>query len=33
MLDLPASRIHVINDFVSDDECTAMEEAAEGKLG
>ena len=32
MLDRPASRIHVIEDFISDEECKAMEEAAQTKL-
>lgn len=32
MLDRPASKIHVIEDFISPEECVAMEEAAKPKL-
>ena len=32
MLDRPSSRVHVIEDFITDEECQAMEEAALPKL-
>jgi hypothetical protein len=32
MLDRPASRVHVIENFISPEECEAMEEAAKPKL-
>jgi len=32
MFDRPASKVHVIEDFINEDECKAMEEAAASKL-